>query len=75
MSDSSRRKYIPKLVLLAPEDVTAIHDEAVRRIPDYDTRPKTETRIENPIVRDVFQFWREHYTLFLDWIAARGNVA
>lgn len=75
MSDSSRRKYRPKLVLLEPKHEELILTEARRRDPEYDMRPKTRTRIQNIIVRDFFDFAHEHYELFLTWIATRGTIA
>lgn len=73
MNGSSRQKYEPKLVLIEPKHKDLILTEARRRDPDYDTRPKARTRIQNIIVRDFFDFVYAHYDLFLTWIAARGS--
>lgn len=75
MEDMSRRKYEPKLVLLDPAHVALIVDEARRRDPDYDTKPKGSTRIQNAIVRDFFDFTTEHYSQFVAWVSARKNAA
>ena len=75
MSDTPRRKYEPKLVLLDPSHIELIIQEAQRRDPEYDAKPKTSTRVQNAIVRSIFDFTSTHYAQYVDWISARDNAA
>jgi len=74
MSDSSRKQFKAKLVLLRPDQQEFIQNDADNR---YSERhgPTAQRRNFNPALRDGIDFWEAHYHLFLTYIATRGNNA
>ena len=67
MSDD-RRKYTPKLFLLTDEQVAFILDEAQRRDPRRYNSPGA-TRAQSGVARDLVEFARKNYPLFLTLVA------
>lgn len=73
MSDD-RRKYTPKLFLLTDEQVVFILDEATRRDPRRYKSPGA-TRAQSGVARDLVDFARKHYPLFLTFVATHSQNA
>ena len=73
MNESSRRQFKPKLVLLRPDQHVFIQNDADNR---YTERhgPQQLRRNFNPALRDMIDFIKAHYHLFLTYIAARDNL-
>jgi hypothetical protein len=63
----SRRKFDRLHAFVTPEQRAFLHDDGESRYPD------SKERSVSPALRDMLDFVREHYTLFLTWIASRGN--
>lgn len=73
MTDGSRKKYKPRLVLISEDDTGFVQIDADDRYPERHG-PKQLRRNFNPALRDGIAFWRAHYPLFLRWIASRGET-
>lgn len=72
MSDTSKRQFTPKLVLLPTDQVESIQSDADRRYPERHG-PTQKRRNFNPALRDGIRFWFAHYPLFLSWITTNGD--
>lgn len=72
MSESSRRQFNPKLVLLPNDQIGAIQQDADTRYPERHG-PTQRRRNFNPALRDGIRFWFAHYSLFLVWITTNGD--
>lgn len=59
-------------VQIAKQHQDCINTEIKRRGGNPDNK---RNRMRNGIVRDLIDFACDHYDLFLQWVAARGNVA
>jgi len=70
----SRRKFVPKLFLLTEDQAAFIVAEAERRdAARYGVR--RVTRLQNSVARDVVEFARKNYPLFLTFVATDSHSA
>ncbi len=71
MSDHSRRQYERILVRITTDQKNDIQADADARYPERHG-PTEQRRNFSPALRDILDFWKAHYSLFLTWITTRG---
>ena len=68
------QKVTPKLFMLSQENIAFVATEADKRDPKrYGKRG--QSRAQSSVVRDALDFTKEHYSLFMAYLASRGNAA
>lgn len=71
MSEQSRQLFERREILIRIDQEQAIQADADIRYPELIT-PKGYKRNFSPAVRDIFDFWKAHYPLFVSWLTTRG---
>jgi hypothetical protein len=68
----SRKQFERVEILIRPDQLAAIQRDANTRYPKL--HGKTQKRRGfNPALRDIIDFWMANPSLFLQYVASRGN--
>lgn len=79
MAEGSRKQFVRLQALITEEQRAHLDADANARYPEEMTKNRRTDgtpigRGLSPVLRDMIDFNRAHYPLFLQWIASRGNM-
>ncbi len=69
----SRKLFERKEVLIRSDQAESVQEDADIRYPELHGTRQLKRNF-SPAMRDIIDFWKAHYPLFLSWIVSRSKT-